>query len=167
MIDAVARWVGQLPFVALWLFFFAGAMVRGNTMYLIGRGIAEGGRRSRFHRRFTGPRMDSAKAFVDRWGAFAVTLSYLTVGFQTLVQVATGIARMSALRFQPGAVIGSAAWATIYTTIGFAAWRVWLGVLAQSPWATAVVAVLLGIVTYRLLERRSVRAHDEQADTAR
>lgn len=157
MIDAVAEWVGALPFVALWLFFFAGGMARGHVMYVIGRGIAEGARRSPFRDRFTGPHMDNAKRFVDRWGAFAVTLSYLTVGFQTLVQVATGVSRMSWWRFFLGAVVGSVAWATIYTTVGFAAWEVWLGLLARSPWAIAAVltlAVFLALRAYRASRAR-------------
>lgn len=154
MIDATGAWISELPFAALWLLFFLGAMARGNAMYALGRGITEGGRKSRFRTRFTGPRMDRAKEFVDRYGAIAVALSYLTVGFQSMVQVATGMARMSLWRFEPGAFVGSAAWATIYTTIGFAVWQTWLGLVARSPWAFVAAIALTGLAAYAIHRRR-------------
>lgn len=154
MIEAISAWMAELPFAALWLFFLLGGMARGNAMYAIGRGIAEGGRHSRFHSRFTGPRMESATRFVDRWGAIAVALSYLTVGFQSLVQVATGMARMSLWRFEPGALVGSMAWATIYTTIGFAVWETWVGLVTHSPWAYAALACLIALTVWIVLRRR-------------
>lgn len=159
MIEATGTWISELPFVALWLLFFLGAMARGNAMYALGRGITEGGRKSRFRRRFTGLRMDRAKEFVDRYGAIAVALSYLTVGFQSMVQVATGMARMSLWRFEPGALVGSIAWATIYTTIGFAVWQTWLGLVARSPWAFMAAIALTGLIAYGIHRRRARKRH--------
>lgn len=143
VVDAIGSWMAELPFVGLWFFFLFGGMARGNALYLIGRGIAEGGRRSRFSSRFTGPGMVGAERFVAKWGTIGVALCYLTVGFQSMVLVAAGIMRMPLWRFEPAALVGSIAWATIYTTIGFAAWETAVGVAAGSPWAFLVVALLL------------------------
>nr|WP_279590798.1 VTT domain-containing protein [Dermatophilus congolensis] len=143
-----------MPFAALWVVFFLGGLLRGHVLYVVGRGIASGGRRSRFHDVFAGPRMERARLFVNRWGALAVALSYLTVGFQSFVQVSTGMAGMSVWRFTPAAVVGSMVWATIYTTIGFTVWQVWLQAVARSVWGLAGVAVVGVWLLWRLLRQR-------------
>lgn len=164
VVEAVGSWMAGLPFVALWLFFLFGGMARGNALYAVGRGIAEGGRRSRFSSKFTGPGMVGAEAFVAKWGAIGVALCYLTVGFQSMVLVACGIMRMPLWRFEPAALVGSAMWATIYTTIGFAAWETTMGLAAHSTWAV-VVAVLVAIAVVVWLVRRR-RRHATSASAA-
>ena len=156
VVEAVGSWMAGLPFVALWVFFLFGGMARGNALYAMGRGIAEGGRRSRFSSKFTGPGMVGAEAFVAKWGVIGVALCYLTVGFQSMVLVSCGVMRMPLWRFEPAALVGSAMWATIYTTIGFAAWETTLGLAAHSTWAI-VVAVLVAIAAVVVLLRRSAR----------
>ena len=148
VVDAIGSWMADLPFVALWLFFLCGGMARGIAVYGVGRGIAEGGRRSRFAERFTGPGMVRAEEFVARWGVIGIALCYLTVGFQSMVLAAAGVMRMPMWRFLPAALVGSIMWATIYTTVGFAAWETALGITAHSPWAFATVTALVvaGIV---------------------
>lgn len=165
VVEAIGAWMADLPFVALWIFFLFGGFARGNAMYAIGRGIAEGGRRSRFADRFTGPGMVSAEGFVARWGMIGVALSYLTIGFQSMVQVAAGVMRMPLWRYEPAALVGSMAWATIYTTIGFAAWETTVALAARSPWAILVVALLLlGGATWWGL-RRSPKRDTESVES--
>ena len=63
---------------------------------------------------------------MQRWGAPVVTASFLTVGVQTLVNLAAGLARMPLRRYLPALVVGGAIWAFIYATVwtaGLAAWR--------------------------------------------
>ena len=168
LFDAVGSWMADLPFVALWLFFLFGGMARGIAIYAVGRGIAEGGRRSRFSSRFTGPGMENAEAFVARWGMIGVALCYLTVGFQSMVLAASGVMRMPLRRFLPAALVGSMMWATIYTTIGFAAWETALGVAARSPWALAVLALLvigLAVVWARRRAQHGRAGEDVREDT--
>jgi hypothetical protein len=95
-------------------------------------------------------------ALVHRWGPFAVTFAYLTVGLQSAVFVGSGLVRMPYLRFSVASVPGSIAWALIWGTVGLAA--VWAAVrlATASPWAlTGVVVALAGLVTWRVLRRRS------------
>jgi hypothetical protein len=95
-------------------------------------------------------------ALVHRWGPFAVTFAYLTVGLQSAVFVGSGLVRMPYLRFSVASVPGSIAWALIWGTVGLAA--VWAAVrlATASPWALAgVVVALAGLVTWRVLRRRA------------
>lgn len=166
VVDAIGSWMADLPFVALWFFFLFGGMARGIAVYGVGRGIAEGGRRSRFADRFTGPGMVRAEEFVAKWGVIGIALCYLTVGFQSMVLAAAGVMRMPMWRFLPAALVGSIMWATIYTTIGFAAWETAVGVAAHSPWAFAAVTVLViaGILWWA--RRRGGRSREAEPETA-
>ena len=48
---------------------------------------------------------------VARWGAPVVTLSFLTVGIQTLVNLAAGVMRMPLRRYIPALTVGAILWA--------------------------------------------------------
>ena len=93
-----------------------------------------------------------------RFGAPAVAVSFLTIGFQTAVNAAAGALRMPWWRYVPGVVVGALFWATIYTTIGFAVLEAWFG---EHPWPWvigAVVAVLVvAAVTVVVRRRRATR----------
>ena len=72
-------------------------------------------------------------------------MSFLTVGFQTVVNAAAGLIRMPWLRYTVAMLIGCAAWAAIYATVGIAAFEASLALAARSPWAlVAVLAVAAG-----------------------
>ena len=86
---------------------------------------------------------------MNRWGLAAVPLCYLTVGVQTLVLAAAGVTRVRWWHFTIAQVPGVLAWATIYSTIGFAVWAAaWEGAVRRHPWAAAVLLLLIiaGIV---------------------
>jgi membrane protein DedA with SNARE-associated domain len=89
-----------------------------------------------------------------------VTLSFLTVGFQTAVIAASGALRMPLTQFVPAAVVGSLVWAAVYTTVGFAVVEAWL-TGAVGPWLLLVVgiAAVVGAVTV-LVARRVGRQRD-------
>ena len=143
------------PYAATLAFFFAGALVRSNATYWAGRGLRAGGERTRLSAHLDRPAVLAAERFVTRVGAPAVTLSFLTIGFQTAIIAAAGALRMPLSRFVPAAAVGSLLWAGIYTTIGFAVVDAWLTGTA-GPWlllVVAVVAVLWGVTL--LVSRRA------------
>lgn len=156
MTEAFDSW----PYAATFLFFFAGALVRSNATYWAGRGLRAGGERTRLSRHLDRPAVAAAERFVRRVGAPAVTLSFLTVGFQTAVIAASGALRMPLTRFVPAAVVGSLVWAAVYTTVGFAVVEAWL-TGAVGPWLLLVVgmAAVVGAVTV-LVARRVGRQRD-------
>ena len=66
------------------------------------------------------PRFARMQQMVERWGAPVVALSFLTVGIQTLVNLAAGVMRMPLRRYLPALTVGAILWAFLYATVGFA-----------------------------------------------
>ena len=125
----------SLPFGVALAALFAIVMIRVNVTYWLGRGAVAGFAHTRFaHTRFGAslqrPKAAQAQALIQRWGPYAVVLSFLTIGLQTAVNLAAGAARMPLRRYLPAATDGSIVWALLYATIGLAAIEAWLAVAA-------------------------------------
>jgi membrane protein DedA with SNARE-associated domain len=103
---------------------------------------------------------------VHRWGPFAVTLAYLTVGVQTAVFAGAGVLRMPYLRFTLASLPGAVAWAAIWGTVGIGA--VWgaLSLAAGSPWGLVALGVVIAAVAAAGITatRRRATAPAETAD---
>lgn len=113
--------IRQLPFAAAFAALFVIVLLRAGATYCVGRAALTGGRRSgRVARVLDGPRAVRATALVQRYGAFAVPLCFLTVGAQTAVHLTAGAARMPMRRYLPGLVVGSLVWAGVYAVAGTA-----------------------------------------------
>lgn len=135
MRDIVEGW----PFAAVYAFFFVVALMRSNATYWAGRGLRAGGTHTRLSRHLDRPAVARAEQFVRRFGAPAVALSFLTIGVQTAINAAAGVLRMPLSRYIPASVVGSLAWAAIYTTAGFAVVEAWVGGI---PWWAALLVLL-------------------------
>jgi membrane protein DedA with SNARE-associated domain len=101
---------------------------------------------------------------VARWGAPVVTLSFLTVGIQTLVNLAAGVMRMPLRRYLPALIVGAILWAFLYATVGFATFAGWRGVYELSP-AVAIaslVVLLAGLAGYIVWQVRHRHDEDER-----
>ena len=144
------------PYAATLAFFFSVAMVRSNATYWAGRGLRAGGERTRLSGHLDRPAVLAAERFVRRVGAPAVTVSFLTIGFQTAIIAAAGVLRMPLSRFVPAAAAGSLVWAGVYTTIGFAVVDAWLTGTA-GPWLLLVVVVVAVVWGVTLLVSRRAR----------
>jgi membrane protein DedA with SNARE-associated domain len=101
---------------------------------------------------------------VARWGAPVVTLSFLTVGIQTLVNLAAGVMRMPLRRYIPALTIGAILWAFLYATVGFATFVGWRRVYQLSPTVAIVTLVVLlaGLAGYILWQVRHRDDEDER-----
>lgn len=117
-------------------------MCRANATYWIGRAIASGTSRSRYRRLLESKHYATGQRWLDRWGAPAVTLSFLTVGIQTMVNLGAGLMRMSLRRYLPAVIVGCILWAFMYGTIGFIGWVAVAELWKRSP----VIVVVLGVV---------------------
>lgn len=138
MRDVVDGW----PVWAVFGAFFVIAMLRSNATYWAGRGLRAGGAHTGMARHLDRPAVIRTEAFVDRWGAPVVALSFLTVGVQTLVNAAAGALRMPLGHYLPATVVGSLLWAMLYTSVGVALWR------AISSGAWWWLLVLVGVVGF-------------------
>lgn len=147
MLDRLA----ELPFWQAFLALFVIVVARSNATYWVGRGAIAAWRRYRgSHSELTA----RAEALLRRLGPFAVTLSYLTVGIQTAVHLTAGVMRMPLRFYLPAAVVGSAAWAALYATVGLAVVQAWLAAEAGSGWGVAVL-VVAGVALVAWLAARS------------
>ncbi len=178
--------MGGWPFWAVIAGLFVVVMARSHLFYWVGRGVTSGAARladrvpgtdedapggedvapdpaprgaaarAQVERLMRTPTARRGLALVHRFGPFAVTLAYLTVGVQTAVFVGSGLVRMPYPRFLAASVPGSVAWAFVWGTVGLGA--VWAAVrlATASPWGLAAVLVALAaLVTWAVLRRRS------------
>ncbi|MFI7742862.1 DedA family protein [Kocuria rhizosphaericola] len=159
-------WLESLPLGAAILFFWAGAIVRTTTIFVMGRAAATGG--SRRSDRVRGL-MDSAvyrraQRLVHRWGVLAVPACFLTVGLQTAVILTTAVTGMPLRRWIPAMLVGTLIWGVIYGTVGMAVVWAWL----EQPWVVApIVVVALLLVLGRTLHRRCRTRRDEKLPASR
>ncbi|WP_347354756.1 VTT domain-containing protein [Intrasporangium sp.] len=164
MLDALARLPFWQAFVALWCI----VMLRSNATYWAGRGAISGWRRLRD--RPAPASRARAETLLRRLGPVAVALSYLTIGIQTTIHLTAGALRMPLAYYLPAAVVGSAAWAAIYATIGLAVVDAWLAALAGSWYGLAAIValVVVGAATWVIGRRRGDGSRREQRpDTTR
>jgi membrane protein DedA with SNARE-associated domain len=152
------------PFVAIFCFFFAVVTVRTQATYWLARLVVTQavGRPDRTHPALVrarawahSPSAARGVAALNRWGVVAVPLSFFTVGLKTIVNGAAGLIQMPFRRYLPAMLLGCLAHATIYATVGWAAWEAAVAAAAGSPWGIAALALLLvGAVTLVVAARR-------------
>jgi membrane protein DedA with SNARE-associated domain len=97
-------------------------------------------RSSRLARRLSGPEMDRAQRFLERWGFIGIPLSFLTVGFQTLINATAGYIRMRWDLYTLAMLPGCVAWALVYGVVSLSLIEIW----KSSPWL--LVGVLVAVV---------------------
>ncbi|AIY00607.1 hypothetical protein ART_1008 [Arthrobacter sp. PAMC 25486] len=159
MMDSIV----SLPFVWAFLILFVIVMLRSNGTYWAGRGLAAGGRKTKLQKHLDSPAVLRAEKVIARWGAPAVSVSFLTIGVQTAINMAAGLGRMPLRRYIPATIVGSIAWACIYATIGLATFDAAIAAAAGSPLALvllvlAVGVVLLGVHLFRVSRTRKLDA---------
>ncbi len=148
-------WLDGKPFAITFVVLFAIVLLRAQGTYWLGRGVTAGVLHTRFASRITGPRTTKAIASLNRWGLPLVTVSFLTIGFQTVINGAAGLIRMPWVRYTIAMLIGCVAWALIYATVGIAAFEAALALAARSPWALlALLAAVIGVVVAVIVVRR-------------
>lgn len=137
-------WIEGLPLIWSIVFFTSGALFRASATHILGRAMAAGAELSKLRRFLDSAVYKKAAEFVDRWGPFAVPLSFLTVGVQSAVMLSTGLARMRLWKFIPGVIAGAVIWGTLYGTVGMAVVWTWL----SQPWTVALVVTFVALLSF-------------------
>ncbi|QDW64753.1 DedA family protein [Oerskovia sp. KBS0722] len=153
--------IDGVPYWIIYAAAFAIVFVRAQATYWVGRGVARGTGNTRWAKRLEGERAQRAIATINRWGPIAVTLSFFTVGVQTVINLTAGYTRMRLPRYLAALLPGCAIWAAIWTTIGIAAFNTAVLLAAGSPVGLAVLVLLVvGLVAWIVVasRRRGVRA---------
>ncbi|WP_439693600.1 DedA family protein [Curtobacterium sp. SP.BCo] len=147
-----------LPFRWLVLALFVVVCCRAQATYWLARGAVAGASRSRWGRWLDSAAVRRGSALLDRWGLPVVTISFLTVGLQTIVNAAAGAARVPWWRYTIAMVPGCAAWALVYATVGIALFWAAVAAVAGSPWGVVALVALLaavgGAVAWSVRRRR-------------
>lgn len=148
--------------------FYIVVLLRGGATYALGRGARSGAGRTRVKARLETPRFRRAERIVERFGAPVVAASFLTVGFQTLANLAAGALRMPLPAYLPALAVGGFAWALIWGVVGVATYEAVATLAARSPLEAALfVTVLVGVlVAIEVLNVRRARRRDELAALA-
>jgi len=144
-----------------------GAFVRGNLTYWLGRAAQAGAERTRARRMIESAGFDRARRVINRWGPPAISLSFLTVGFQTLINLAAGVTKMPLRRYLPAVAIGAIIWGFLYATVGFVTVAAWLRLYESSPIAAvvALVVAMIALVIFIAVQLRG-RKHGDQTEPA-
>ena len=147
---------------------FVVVLLRAGGTYAIGRGAYAGAGRSRLARLTRTPAFARGQGLVERWGAPVVTLSFLTVGVQTVVNLAAGLARMPLRRYLPALLVGGLIWAFLYATVWSAGLAAWQLLFRVSPTAAIVVGAALllalaGYIGWQVRRRRAAEAVDAES----
>ena len=146
----------ELPYLIVVIIMFCIVMARANATYWLGRGIARGVERTRVARLMETRHYATGARWLNRWGAPAVSVSFLTIGVQTMVNLAAGVTRMPLSRYLPAVTVGCIMWAFIYSTIGFAGFIGIAKLWEISPAAVIALGVLLVVgVAWSLMRREN------------
>lgn len=151
---------------------------RGQLLYWLGRGVTESAlRQSRKHQQNetitrTGPLRktmlwldrggaDPGVRAIHRWGLVMVPISYLTVGFQSMVQAGAGILRISWWKYLLAQLPGAFVWGLFYATGGFLVWKYLFSQARVYPYHA--LSVVIGLIAFIFLVLRYRRSHPRPA----
>lgn len=157
-------WLEGRSFAVTVAILFVIVLLRAQATYWAGRSVGNGIRRTAAGRRMNGPRTQRAIASLHRWGPPLITVSFLTVGFQTVVNAAAGLTRMRWGRYTAAMLPGCVLWALLYGTVGFAAFTALFTL--TGPWQWAALGAILALAVAGVAIRRHARRRLAAADRA-
>ena len=147
---------------------FVIVMLRANATYWIGRLIERGVRQTRVATVMRTPGYARAVDRLNQWGPPVVSVSFLTIGFQTRVNLAAGATRMPLGRYLPAVTLGCALWAFLYGTVGYVGFESLAVLWDRSPALAVALGVLAvgGFAAFILWRVRQARRRVLTADAA-
>lgn len=144
----------SLPAVA-YAFLVLVAFCRGSATYALGRWVRRTGDASRWAARLERPVFRRSERLVGRFGAPAVSASFMTVGLQSAVNLSAGFLRMPLHHYLPAVAVGALIWAGMYLGVGIA----FLAAASSSSAYTALLLVglllVVGVLTVVIRRRWS------------
>lgn len=100
---------------------------------------------------------------VEKWGLIIVPLSFLTIGFQTVVHAGAGVLRLRWWLYTLAAIPGYIAWGLLYAAIGIGLFKTGQAVTVGKTWAIVVSTVFVIMLSLFILQRRNKAAKERAA----
>jgi len=146
----------QAPYWVVVLALFVIVELRANGTYWLGRLAATGAHHTRLARLLDSPAYVKACERIDRFGPPVVALSFLTIGFQTIANLAAGATSMKLRHYLPAVAVGGTAWALLYATLGTVGFDLLGRLWTYSPVLTVAVLgmVVAATVVYVVVQSR-------------
>ena len=142
----------SFPIAVTWLIMFGIIICRAGGTFLLGRLARKGIRRfDRIEKIMSGSKYRRAEDTIDRFGAPVVALSFLTVGLQTVVNLAAGTTGMRCRRYVPALAVGGSLWALIYSTVGFLGFKAVAKAYQAEPGLTVGLALVFVVAIIGLV----------------
>ena len=129
--------------VVAYVFLVVVVHLRAGGTYALGRLARRAGDRSRASGMLARPMVRRSEQLVGRFGPPAVSVSFLTVGFQSAMNLAAGFLRMPLRHYLPALTVGALVWAGMYLSVGLAVLRAWN---ADGGGTTLVALVVLAVL---------------------
>ncbi len=160
----------NVPFPVVFAALFVIVMLRANGTFWLGRVSAAGARRTRLAGLLESPGYLRAAERIDRFGAPVIALSFLTIGFQTLANLAAGATGMKLRHYLPAVSVGCVLWALLYGTLGTVGVDLFGRLYQSSPplaigLLAAVSLAIAGYVVWQLRKRPVGDRADQRTET--
>ncbi|MDR2454383.1 MAG: hypothetical protein LBD51_07560 [Bifidobacteriaceae bacterium] len=153
----MGRWIMSQPFAIAFWCLTAVACVRSQCTYWLGRAVRAGVLRAPWAKRLSSQAALKARARLERWGWPLIPFSFLTVGFQTAVNLAAGVIGWRWGRYTLAAIPGWLMWGAVYAAGGLAVFAGVIALAAADPWLAVPIieaAVVLVVAAVVLVRRR-------------
>lgn len=152
-------------YVLYYLFFVAGAAMRSQSFYWLGRygnyaalraHKPEDGWKLKVWEKIHSPQTEEMTELINRRGIIVIPLSFLTIGIQSVINFAAGLTAMPWPRYTVAALPGWFVWAAIYSSAGFLALKA-----AIAKPITILVLLLIILIAYFGVYRPYQRSHEQ------
>ncbi|MDR2347288.1 MAG: hypothetical protein LBD90_01440 [Bifidobacteriaceae bacterium] len=155
-------WIMSQQFAVAFICLTTVACVRSQCTYWLGRAVRAGLVRSPWAKRVSSQAATKARDKLERWGWPLIPASFLTVGFQTAVNLSAGLIGWRWGRYTLAAVPGWLMWGAVYAAFGLTAFAALAALATASPWVSVptIEALVVLLVAGVLLARRRRRANE-------
>lgn len=161
----VPDFIAQSSFIWIALFLSVVVFFRSQGTYWIARLVTTGFLSSaqhsqrpwviRLRRWLEGASVQRGMDAVDRWGLIVIPLSFLTIGFQTVVHAGSGVLRLRWPVYTAVAVPGYVAWGMLYAAIGVGLFKTGHALAAGKTWALTASTVFVIMLSIFVIMHRT------------
>ncbi|MCL2112797.1 MAG: hypothetical protein FWH31_02485 [Streptococcaceae bacterium] len=147
MVDNMLNWVASLPLWQATLFLFIVVFFRAQMTFWLGKLMYKGILKTNLSKNTTRSEEKRAGiAALQKYGWPVIPLSFLTVGFQSVVQIGAGLLDWNWFKYTLVALPGYLAWGFIYAFGGLALFRS----IANGSIGLLIIALIVAFLVWSI-----------------